>query len=88
MASWERFLGARSWLQFPGESASILLPNSHHFCHDQATIGLRSGHDRGHGRSSMAVRSNGSNSTTLALRSRFDRTAIAVRSNRDHGVLP
>ena len=58
MASWERFLGAMSWLQFPGESASILRMNSHYFSHDRATIGPRSGHDRGHDRSSMAVTSS------------------------------
>ena len=54
MASWERFLGAMSWLQFLGASASISRMNRHHFSHDKATIGLRSGHDRGHDRSSIA----------------------------------
>ena len=38
MDSWERFLGAMSWLQFPSQLASISLPNSHHFSHDRATI--------------------------------------------------
>ena len=68
MASRGQFRGHRSWLQFRDESvvisASILLPNSHHFSHDRATMGPRSGHDRGPGRSSIAVRSNGGNSTT------------------------
>ena len=64
MASWERFLGAMLWLQFPGESASIFLPNSHHFSHDRAMIGQRSGHDRGPGRLSIVVCSNGGDSTT------------------------
>ena len=61
MASWERYLGAMSWLQFPGTSASISRMNRRHFSHDRATIGLRSdhdrprlGHDRGHDRSSIA----------------------------------
>ena len=54
MASWERFLGAVSWLQFQGASASISRMNRHHFSHDRATIGPRSGHDRGHDRSSIA----------------------------------
>ena len=53
-----------------------------------ATIGPRSGHDRGPGRSLIAVRSNCGDSTTLALRSRLDRATIAVQSNRDRGVLP
>ena len=68
MASRGQFCGHRSWLQFRDElvviSASILLPNSHHFSHDRATIGLRSGHDRGPGRSSITVRSNGGDSST------------------------
>ena len=50
MASWERFLGAMSWLQFGSNVvvnlALILLPNSHDFRHDRATIEPRSGHDR------------------------------------------
>ena len=54
MASWERFLGAMSWLQFSRASASISRMNRHHFSHDRATIGPRSGHDRGHDRSSIA----------------------------------
>ena len=58
MASWERFLGAMSWLQFPDKSTSITLMNNHHFSHDRATIGPRSGHDRGHDRSSIAVTSS------------------------------
>ena len=57
MASRGRFHGHRSWLQLHDESvvisASILLPNSHHFSHD-----------RGPGRSSIAIRSNGGDSTT------------------------
>ena len=57
MASWERFLGAMSWLQFPGASASISRMNGPHFSHDQAMIEPRSGHDRGHDRSSIAVTS-------------------------------
>ena len=63
-------------------------PNGFHFSHDRATIGPRSGHDRCPGRWSIAVRSNGGDSTPLAPRSRLDRAAIAVRSNRDRGVLP
>ena len=51
MASRGRFLGHGSWLQFRDESvmakASLLLPNRHDFRHDRATIGPRSGHDRG-----------------------------------------
>ena len=39
-------------------------PNSHHFSHDRATIAPRSGHDRGPGSPSIAVRSTGSDSTT------------------------
>ena len=39
MASRGQFRGHRSWLKFCDESvvslASILLPNSHDFCHDQ-----------------------------------------------------
>ena len=58
MASWERFLGAMSWLQFPGASASISRMNSPHFSHDRATIGPRSGYDRGHDRSSITVTSS------------------------------
>ena len=68
MASRGRFGGHRSWLEFRDESvvisASILLPNSHHSSHDQATIGPQSGHDCGPGRSSIAIRSNGGKSTT------------------------
>ena len=81
MASWERFLGAMSWLHFQGASASISRINRHYFSHDRATIGVRvvrrspSFHRRG-------------DSPTFALRSRLDRAAIAVRSNRDRGVLP
>ena len=69
MASWERFLGAMSWLHFQGASASISRMNRHYFSHDRAAIGVRivrrspSFHRRG-------------DSPTFALRSRFDRTAI------------
>ena len=72
MASWERFLGAMSWLHFQGASASISRMNRHYFSHDRAAIGVRivrrspSFHRRG-------------DSPTFALRSRL---------GRDHGVLP
>ena len=50
MASWERFLGAMSWLQFPDKLASISLMNSHRFYprlgHDHAVIGPQSRRDR------------------------------------------
>ena len=68
MASRGRFRGLRSWLQFRDESvvslASILLPNSQDFRHDRATIGPRSGHDRGPGHSPIAVRLSGGDSNT------------------------
>ena len=61
MASWERFLGAMSWLHFQGASASISRMNRHYFSHDratidrdQATIEPRSGHNRGQDRSTIA----------------------------------
>ena len=56
--------------------------------HDRAAIGPRSGHDRGPGHSSIALTSNGGDSTTYALQSLLDRAAIAARSSRDRGVLP
>ena len=54
MASWERFLGAMSWLHFQGALASISRMNRHYFSHDRATIGPRSGHDWGPDRSTIA----------------------------------
>ena len=81
MASWERFLGAMSFLQFPDKSASILQMNNHHFSHDQATIVVMIV------RRSPSPRRRG-DSTTFPLRSPLDRAAIAVRSNRDRVVLP
>ena len=48
----------------------------------------RSGHDRGPGHASHAVRSSGNDSTVKEQRSRLNRAAIAVRSGRDRGVLP
>ena len=73
-------------------SASI----SGHFCHnfrrdfrhDHATIGSRSGVDRGANPSSITLGSTGDDSTANSSRLRFDRAAIAVRSGRDRGVLP
>ena len=56
-------------------------PNSHHFSHDRATIVVLAV------RRSPSPRRRG-DSTTFALRSRLDRAAIAVRSDRDRGVLP
>ena len=66
MASRGRFRGHRSWLRrrIGGEFSFNFLPNSHDFCHDQAMIGPRSGHDCGPGHSSIAVQSTGGNSTT------------------------
>ena len=91
MASWERFLGAMSWLQFRANLvvslAFIFLPNSHDFLHDQAMIGPRSGHDRGlimilglHRSPSALVeaipRRKLHDGGSIAPRSWFDRTAI------------
>ena len=92
MASRERFLGAMSWLQFQGASASISRMNRHHFSHDRATIGPRSGRDQATivvmiVRRSPSFHRRG-DSPTFALRLRLDRAAIAVRSDRDRGVLP
>ena len=73
-------------------SASISLHVCHDFRrdfrHDRATIGLRSGVDRGVSPSSITIHSTGDDSTAKAPRSRLDRAAIAVRSGRDRGVLP
>ena len=73
-------------------SASILLHIFHdfrrYFCHDRATIGSRSGVDRGVSPSSITIRSTSDDFTAKSLRSRLDRAAIAVRSGRDRGVLP
>ena len=92
MASWERFLGAMSWLQFPDKSASISLMNSHLFSHDRAAIGQRSRRDRTTIVVMIVPRSpsprHRGDSTTFALRSQLDRAAIVVRSDRDRGVLP
>ena len=73
-------------------SASILLHICHDlrrdFRHDRATIGSRSGVDRGVSPSSIKTRSTGDDSTAKSPRSRLDRAVIAVRSGRDRGVLP
>ena len=91
MASWERFLGAMSWLHFQGASTSISRMNSHYFSHDRATIGPRSGHDRAaigprSGSGSLDDRLHFiveaipprllSDRGSIAPRLRFDRTAI------------
>ena len=96
MASWERFIGAMSWLQFPDKLTSISPMNSHRFYPqsglDRAAIEPRSRRDRATivvqiVRRSPSARCRG-DSTTFALRSRLNRAAIAVRSHRDRGVLP
>ena len=73
-------------------SASISLHVCHDFRrdfrHDRATIGSRSGVDRGANPSSITICSTGDDSTANSSQSRFDRAAIAVRSGRDRGVLP
>ena len=76
------------WLQIRGEGAWISLRKGHEFRHDRATIAPRSGHNLCLGRSSVGVRSFGGDSAAEAPRSRLDRAAIAVRSNRDRRVLP
>ena len=53
-----------------------------------ATIGPRSGVDRGTGDSSIAVQSTRDDSTMKSPRSQLDHAVIAVRSDRDRGVLP
>ena len=91
MASWERFLGAMSWLHFQGASASIWRMNRHYFSHDRATIGPRSGHDR----AAIGPRS-GSGSfddrlhfivEAIPPRSLSDRGSIAPRSRLDRTAI-
>ena len=80
MASWERFLGAMSWLQFRSNLvvnlALILLPNSHDFCYDRSTIGRRSWYWFSNDRRPINWENRRSNSTLKEPRSRFDRAAI------------
>ena len=93
MASWERFLGAMSWLQFPGASASISRMNHHHFSHDKAMIGPRSGHDRvaigpRSDRDQFAIGPRSSRDrAAIGPRSGHDRAAIGPRSGRDQAAI-
>ena len=76
MASWERFLGAMSWLQFPSESASISLPNSHHFSHDRATIVVQIVRRSLSARMAAIPPRKLPDRGSIAPRWRFDQTAI------------
>ena len=94
MASWERFLGAMSWLHFQGASASISRMNRHYFSHDRATIGVRiafisSQRRFPHVRPPIAARSHrdrGSigprswSSSMLCLRRRIEIQVIVIRT--------
>ena len=53
-----------------------------------ATIFARSAVDRVPNASELSIDGRGVDSARQELRSRLDRTAIAVRSDRDRGVLP
>ena len=55
--------------------------------HDRATIGSRSGFDRGPKSSPIACRSVEDDFAPFSPRSRFDRAAIAARSRRDRGSI-
>ena len=72
-------------LQFDGEFGF-------NFASKRTTIAPRSGHDHASIVVLMLQRppydDRGGDSTTNDARSQLDRTAIAARSDRDHGVLP
>ena len=89
MASRGRFRWHRSWLQFRDESvvslASILLPNSHDFCHDRATIAPRTGRDRA---TIVVIRRSPSDQLeTIPRRFHYEISWIAARSRRDRGSI-
>ena len=91
MTSRGRFLGHGSWLQFRNESvmanASILLPNRHNFCHDQAILGPRSGRDRATIVVLILRRSPADRRETISQRKRCDRGSIAPRSRLDRTAI-
>ena len=93
------FNSATNRLMFSFNFASDLPRFRRNFRHDRATIGSRSGVDRGVRASSITGRSMGNESAPIprpnpldrgliAPRSRLDCSAIAARSRRDRGVLP
>ena len=80
-------MGAASWLQFRKKSAWIWLQISVQGTSPSATIGPRSGHDRGPESSSIVVSSSRNDSAAKDVQSRLDRVVIAARSCRDRGSI-
>ena len=101
MTSWERFLGAMSWLQFPVESARISLQKDPRSGHDRGPIAAWSWTDRALISRRSRCRSSRKHCLTIvelipqrtlhdrgsiAPRSRFDRTAIVEFFHETSGL--